>query len=134
MKLMKIVGLKNLLYSSYIIIRSVHNSIALFILKTELSNKDVTPTTIIYIMLKTLNIQRCIYSIHTCMLNFLHFYVQWLKCNFPRNCTLTDQSVSYYTFLHRYGCKKCNSTLIGQKFVVVQRRTITHPGTCNFGD
>ena len=24
--------------------------------------------------------------------------------------------MSYYTFLHRYGCKKCNSALIGQKF------------------
>ena len=31
-------------------------------------------------------------------------------------CTLTDQSVNYYTFLHQYVCKKCNSTLIGTAY------------------
>ena len=31
-------------------------------------------------------------------------------------CTLTDQSVNYYTFLHQYVCKKCNSALIGTAY------------------
>ena len=57
-------------------------------------------------------------------------FVQWRKYDFPCNCTLMDQSASYYTFLHRYGCKKSViARLLVRKFRSAQRHTINYNST-----
>ena len=65
------------------------------------------------------NMQRNIQHI-CCLLRVPVDFVQRRKCDFPCNCTPADQSASVLHFLYRYGCKKCNSVLIGQKFITAR--------------